>query len=319
MTKSYRRFLLYAILISIILFSIRIILISIHDYQAQNSTMSLIQPVTQSGKAFVHATNLKVGPALNLPAKKEIILNEPIELDYKSRDEIMNIRTQYVNQYRELIEEEYVPFTPVFGAIEDNRPWWGIDGEFCYGPGNRSIDGPSEETRFFANPFLLLGLDENKAFILASGLPCEPAFPRPVTLYWYSPEAKAEVTYDISRFFRERERLPQELGNYHELSLVNYNARDFGYSYVYAARSLSKGVMEGTGARLFSSSCQLQSFIHRGGSCGYPGGCNNESPNQPDSRFKITDLPAVLYCKLWKAKPQNVEASADFIFIIKLQ
>lgn len=267
-------------------------------------------------KLTTQATQLKLGKESNVPTR-EVMLNEPIALNFKTRAEVMRIRKEYVEQYRVFIKGEYVPFEPVYSQIADDRPWWGIRGEFCWGPGKGSIDGPAEETRFLINPYLLLGLDENKAFILGNR-PCVPVYPHPVALFWYAHESKAVVTYDISRFFRERKGMPQVLGDYRILSLVDYNARDFGYEFVSVSPEKSKGVGPVGEGRLFRQACALRAFIHRGGSCGYPGGCNNQSPDEPDVRFKILELPAVLYGKLWKVSPRQVGDDADFTFIINL-
>lgn len=285
-------------------------------------TLYCAQPVlyAQSKFSFPRPNTLKTGSRPNIPKEKEITLNEPIELDFKTKAEIFEIRRQYVNEYRQLVSGQYTPYNTVFGAITDNKPWWGINGQFCSGPGKRSIDGPSEESRFFANPFLLLGLDEGRTFIFPESASCTPAYPRPTSLYWYAREAKAVVTYDLSRFFAERATQPQSAGmDYHVLSLENYNARDFGYSFVYAAPELSNGVSGDKHARLFKQPCALSSFIHCGGSCRYPGGCNNKSPLEPNLNFRVDSLPATLYCKLWKTRPQNVNQPADFVFIIQLQ
>ena len=260
--------------------------------------------------------SLRVGPQALDPVN--IDLKEPIELDYKTREEVFAIRTQEVNIFSGLLDSGYHPSLNVFGQIVDHKPWWGIEGQFCKGPGNMSIEGPSEENRFFINPYLLLGLDEGKAFWDIAGRPCAPVFPRPVILRWSAQEAKAEVTYDISRFFRERARSPRNFGSYDILELVNYNARDLGFDYIYAVAQRSSNVQPASSSNLFNQAIQMKGFIHLGGSCGYPGGCNNASPYDPDVRIKITELPAVLTCELWKNKPQDLSEKPDFTFILYL-
>ncbi len=306
MTVTIRRLLLYAIVFAVLFYCYVQIKTVAHTNPSQSYVKFTNQPV-----------RLKVGPGVNT-LEKEIILNEPMELDFKTRAEIMDIRKYYVDQYRDLLEGEYVPYGPLFLRIVDNRPWWGIEGEFCHGVGQHSIDGASEETRFFINPFLLLGLDESKVFTFSPDTPCSPTFPRPVTLHWHASDAKAVVTYDISRFFRERGRQPKSWGDYHILSFESFNARDFGYEYIFASPALSQNVTGVDQSHMFHEACPLRSFIHCGRSCGYPGGCNNESPYEPDLRFRITDTPATLYCKLWKNKPDSVDDPADFIFVIQM-
>ena len=57
-------------------------------------------------------------------------------------------------------------------------------------------------------------------------------------------------------------------------------------------------------------------YLHLGGSCRYKDGCNNISPMQSDKMFTIKYLPAVLTLKLWKEKPVNKFAKADFYYKI---
>jgi len=86
-------------------------------------------------------------------------LYDPIELDGMTRAEVEQLRTYYVDKHPELVRE-YTPSSAVFGQIVDGLPWWGVEGQFCDGPGERGIDGDSEEARWVINPFLLLGVDE---------------------------------------------------------------------------------------------------------------------------------------------------------------
>lgn len=246
-----------------------------------------------------------------------ILFDEPVELDEKSRDEILARRTMRVNYYAMLLDKGYKPSMSVFGQIVDHKPWWGIEGEFCMGPGRRSIDGPAEESRFLMNPFLLLGLDEGKAFTIR-GVYCIPAFPRPLSLIWSPMEAKAEVVYDITRFYQERARYPKVNGEYDVLQLIDYNARDFGYQYIHVDSIQSHHVEPQADAGMFTDVVPMKGFIHLGGSCGYPGGCNNASPHQPDLIFRIKSVPALLNCKLWKERPAGPDQRADFTFIIRL-
>lgn len=284
---------------------------------------AFVPPYLPQASVTKSRNSLKTG--LRAPAERiDIAINAPVELDFLTRDQIMKIRAGYVLKHPELLQEGYFLYQPVFGSIIDKRPWWGIKGQFCYGPGDYSIEGPSEETRFFANPYLLLGLDEGKAFVryetLEEGAECNPAFPQAVSLVWNAFEGNTVATYDIKGFFGEREKITSKrYAIYKEFNLVNYNARDFGYSYIYADPALSRNVGPAGNARLFSSVCVLQSFIHSGGSCGYGDGCNNESPKQPDLRFKVDSLPAVICCKLWKNRPESAQSPADFVFTIKME
>ncbi|MEI8010891.1 MAG: hypothetical protein WCI27_00215 [Candidatus Omnitrophota bacterium] len=302
------RFVLYAIILGgIFVFYQRAV--------QENAAPGFVQNVQAAPVIHESGNEIKVGA--DAPLSTDIPLEEPIELDYKSREEIFSIRTMNVNLHAILLEKDYHPSSNVFGQIVSNKPWWGIEGEFCEGPGSNSIDGPAEETRFFINPYLLLGLDEGKAFPM-HGVPCDPAFPRPLSLKWVAGESRAEAVYDISRFFRERLRYPKEDGASDILELVNYNARDFGFEYIRVNRAQSQNVEPVSDSKMFQDVMPMKGFIHLGGSCGYPGGCNNASPYEPDLKFRITDLPAVLACDLWREKPADSAQKPDFTFILYL-
>ncbi len=258
-------------------------------------------------------TRLSAGSAACL----DIRINEPVELDFLSRAQVYSLRKKYVNQYPHLVRGNYSPSDNLFGGIAGGKPWWGLEGVFCKGSGRRSIDGRSEESRFWANPFLLLGLDECLSFRMGKKR-CFAVYPHPLSLLWCAPEHKAVATYDMSRFLREKEEI---FGNAKGITLFleNYNARDFGFSFAYASPGLSKNVSDAEGGRLLKGPCALSSYIHLGGSCGYPGGCNNASPFQPALYISVDSLPATLYCKLWYKMPKDVSRAADFTYIIEFK
>jgi len=257
-------------------------------------------------------------------AKKEIVsipLQGPIELDGLTVVEITRLRHRYVNDFRDLVKGDYGLWHNTFGAIEDKKPWWGIEGQFCYGyGGEKSIAGPSEESRFLINPFLLLGLLEGKAYISMEKT-CFPVYPQPVSLQWNAKDSLAVVTYDMKRFFREKARHPARSSDDHEnvLSINDYNARDFGFNYIYCSPQESKGIAPVRQPSFLQTIVPLRSLIHLGQSCGYPGGCNNASPYQPDLYFSILEVPGQIHCTLWKSKPNHVEEPGDFTFIIKFE
>ena len=248
---------------------------------------------------------------------KELCINEPVELDFLPKDEILLIRKMYVNQYPDLIEGEYSPNEKVYGNIVGGKPWWGLDGQFYYGAGERSIEGLSEESRCLVNPFLLLAVDEGKGFRIW-GNRFLVSYPKPKSLLWYLSGKKAIVTYDLTTFYEEKKQLNFDVDSI-SLTLMNGNARDFGFLFLYTPLSLSKGVYPTNTCLLFNQTCTLKEYIHLGNSCDYKGGCNNGSPNQPELYFYVRELPATLYCKLWRKLPKNPGQDADFTYIINFE
>jgi hypothetical protein len=61
-------------------------------------------------------------------------------------------------------------------------------------------------------------------------------------------------------------------------------------------------------------------FLHQGGSCGYPGGCNNTSPPTPEIEgLQVTALPAKVVIWLWKQQPISLGQEPDMRFVIQFQ
>ena len=77
-----------------------------------------------------------------------------IKLDLMKKTEILELREKYVSEYPELLNAAYKPSEDVFGQVEDGKPWWGILGISYYGSGQKSIEGPSKDSRYIINPFL---------------------------------------------------------------------------------------------------------------------------------------------------------------------
>jgi hypothetical protein len=98
-----------------------------------------------------------------------VAIQEPIDLNFKSKNAVLLLRAMMVYRHRELIVGEYRPAETVFGQIEGGKPWWGLRGHVYYGSGEKSIDGPAEETRFILNPFLLVAADLSILNMLVNG------------------------------------------------------------------------------------------------------------------------------------------------------
>lgn len=244
----------------------------------------------------------------------EITLNDPVELDGMTKAQVDQLRRDLVGRYPELVQSPYEPAAAVFGPIVDGKPWWGLNGQFCYGPGEMSTAGPSEESRFIANPLALLVLDT--FLIYPRQQDCEPAYVRPQRLFWAGDKPQAYLSFDVSRFFQERgaQGLPTWSTDF---SFDHLNARDFGYNFLYVDPRRSRGIRSVPQGRVLQQPCLLRGFIHLGQSCGYPGGCNNGSPHQPELYFVFTELPARMVCKLWKQPPRDHRQAADFEFVVE--
>ena len=81
----------------------------------------------------------------------DIPLQSPIELDFATQAEVFRLRTEAVFKYPDLIIGGYRPANSVFGQIEDGLPWWGTLGNFYYGSGEKSIEGPAGRQTAFVS------------------------------------------------------------------------------------------------------------------------------------------------------------------------
>lgn len=152
----------------------------------------------------------------------------------------------------------------------------------------------------------------NSSAYVNTGPGCTPVLPGP-PLYstLYPREYRLDIAYDMTRFLSERSSMhgfPQNM----KVNIAGMNARDFGYNYVYFDPGYTYGVSAVAADSAFYNVYLLRDFIHKGGSCGYPGGCNNVSPEQPQISFTVDYLPAAIYAKLWKNMPEDTNSQSDF-------
>lgn len=244
-------------------------------------------------------------------ASVNVDIQPPTELDWKSKSEVLQLRAMTVQQYPELMAAEYVPDEAVFGQIVDGLPWWGMEGEFFYWKGEKSIAGPSEESRFILNPFLLVAADFYSWWqgkIAEAELSTFPLTCLPGDLHWRPQEARAEATYDAECIKR---------GQNYAFDLIAYNARDMNLNYIFVSYQDSLNVTKSDMPTTVYANPQ---FIHQGGSCGYPGGCNNMSPYTPEiDGLEITDFPAQVIIWLWRHKPASPEQPPDMTFVLSFR
>jgi hypothetical protein len=243
-----------------------------------------------------------------------VAIQKPMELDGKRKSGVYVLRAVTANRYPELLARKYRPADQVFGMIENNLPWWGITGQFYYGPGERSIEGPSEESRFLTNPYMLVAADpvytwngrvtENQVLQDGFQFLCDP----PRRLLWYPQESQAYLTYSA--------QCASKLG-YRQIDLIAYNARDLNLKYIYVSYADSLNV---TKQEIPESAIEIPHYIHQGDSCGYPKGCNNLSPATPElDGLLITGFPAQIVIWLWEEKPNSVDQEPDMVYVIRFE
>ncbi len=99
--------------------------------------------------------------------------------------------------------------------------------------------------------------------------------------------------------------------------LLPDNARDLNLHYLYVS---PEGMVNVSRPDLPGRPVPIRHFIHRGGSCRYPGGCNNGSPYQKElDGYQVNALPALLDVLLWHDPPDDVRQPADMRFTIRIR
>lgn len=260
-------------------------------WSRRNSAPNTVKP----GLSVPRTNNrLALGPSAATDLV-DITIASPATFNGAHKKTVLDWRAAQISPYAELLAAPYQPSDEVFGQIVDGAPWWGIEGVFLHGPGQRSIEGAAEESRFILNPFLLVAAEFNenrRAHVEegASELWCQPH-----SLRWMPRQRRAEVTYP-GRCIAQRST--------RHFDLIAYNARDLGLGYMYVDYAASMNIGKIDAPRAAYANPQ---FIHKGGSCGYPGGCNNLSPQTPPiDDLEIRALPAKLEILLWYAAPGDV-------------
>jgi hypothetical protein len=243
----------------------------------------------------------------------EIDLQPLTDLNFMAKDEVFRLRTKAVKRYPQLLSGDYQPSPAVFGEVADGLPWLGVLGLHLYGPGMRSIEGPSKHSLSILNPFLLVcpdfeftwGRSANRQMDMPNS--ATPLYCLPRNLRWYPAIGKAEVTYDMECLMKH------QVGVF---DLHASNARDLNLKYLYVSYRDSVNVVQPTKPK---AACEIPHFFHQGESCGYPGGCNNLSPSFPPLEdFQITGRPVKLVIYLWERKPPSVAAPPDMEYVIHL-
>ena len=243
---------------------------------------------------------------------KNIPVNPPTPLSYKSREEVLNSRTHYVMNsiFR---NPDYRPSNEVFEMVESNKPW--VSNKQCKNKHNNEsdIEGPSEEARFINNPEVLVAIEY--AFY---GHYCDNLKPK-----FIESQFPYSITYDRNKneITTKQTYLPYcDSNGKLWYGLKGINARDLGYKYAYL--DLEKSTFKPhfkESINISNSIVEFQDFLHVGGSCGVPGGCNNGSPDQPPLNFYypctgeegVRAKNRTLYIKFWKERPNSPQQTPD--------
>lgn len=293
------------------------------DKQIGKMLLALFAIFTTAAPAF--ANDLALGA--DFKQKKSLIIPSvaPQAFNFLTKREILEKRCKLVSAQKSLLRNAYKPDEAIFGGLEDNKPWWGTLGDAVYTPGQHAIDGPARQSAYILNPFRLISAEPNIIGIwnlnaLKPGDVDKSDFPADWTAgpVIFSPaQHRAEVTYNVTKFNNSlhawQDKLKNAKTNIANFSFIAYNARDFGYHWAYLSPHQSPNIHSW---RAWEP-VQITQMLHCGGSCGYPGGCNNMSPQIPTLDYNsLTGLPAHATILLWKEEPDKISQPPDMTFVV---
>lgn len=232
----------------------------------------------------------------------------------KTKAELYELRSKAANAVPKLLKGQYAP-TESFFQIDDKGSWWSLKG-FLFPQSLPKTEGPSRESAFFGNPFLLVAPE----WYADNPKPIQQRFPKttdyanvfpsylpPNSIKVYPKLAKEEIIYNIMPHYNMLKSMMS--GNWPVsnlgFNLRAYNARDFGYNYIYVDASKSKNIQK------YSSDVKaLNQGIGSTRACA--DNCN-DIVGTPDDLMgiKLKDIPAQCHILLWKQKPTSYVAPPD--------
>lgn len=241
-------------------------------------------------------------------------INE-LELSYKTKDKILNLRKQYVNNSI-FADKNYEPSEAIFGQIIDGKPW--VSDYMCEINHKIKVDGFAKQGIVVANPQILVSIMYPFTFPINSVTEDDRAFCnafterfKPISVQYDKSKNELQIRYPY---------LAATISNsYYQLNGIN--ARDLGYKYVYLDKNRTTANIDFVQPNNLSNEIvEFQDYFHLGSSCRIEGGCNNISPIQNKLQFYVKNemtSPAQIYLKLWKNKPfsQNAFADINVVFI----
>lgn len=240
-------------------------------------------------------------------------VNALSELSYKSKEEIFNLRKSFVAKSI-FSTPDYAPSQEVFGQIVGGKPW--IANTHCFSAQRNMavVDGVSEESRYINNPNALVSVEfrwlwkvnnpDNYYF-------CKSDYVTtmiPKEIFYNKSKNEIDVVYEQLPFVDKK-----------MFYILNgLNANDLGYKYAYLDKSKSTYHIDFVNRKNISNKIhKFCDYIHLGGSCKVPGGCNNASPRQPELEFINKDMQnstnKYIYIKLWKNKPLTPFTKPDIV------
>ena len=308
-TKAIIEGVLVAILIGLAIAFIRTVLTG---HWEQGSAPNQVNIIIPDNKPKPVRTNRENTPykqiELNDYDKNKEVVNiniEPLEeLSGLSAKEILNMRTEAVKSSPIFVNrQDYIPSPEVF-LIEDGLQWISAHQVSCYGTNNNPDigKGKSRESLGILNPELMFYITVPGFNFSKRNMSCGKED------YMLPYKANYTPKDNTIHVFVKYSNLKQKLDYFGNIVIVDANAHDLGYNYVFAD---STSNIRFKVDKFDKEIIKTRGYYHRGYACGLQEGCNNYSPFETGYEFYLTDLPAKLHIKLWNQEPVSTSQEAD--------
>lgn len=259
--------------------------------------------------------NIDIGFTTKAPEKINITLNGLMNYNGKTAEELFALRSKAVAAHPELVTG-YKP-TPDLFSIDSKASWWGMKGYVFRGKEIDKVEGLSRESAYFGNPYLLVSPEwyctgmhwTNNRF--PKDIDFANVFPTyvpPVSVTLFPKEKREQLVYDTMKYYNDVRSMQDGPWPISEVSfdLNAYNARDFGFNYLYVDSIQSSNLN-----KLPPQVIQITQSISTKHNSTCAESCNDLSTPEELQGFKIKNLPAKCFLKLWRQKPVSHTSDPD--------
>lgn len=260
---------------------------------------------------------LDVGFHTKAPESVSITLNGLMNYNGKSAEELYALRSRTVAKYSELVPGTYKPSSSVF-TIDGKNPWWGIRGYMFRGRNISSTDGMSRESVFFGNPLVLVcpefygtnmhwspqRFPKDEDFVNVF-----PTYLQPQSVKIFPKEQREEVVYDVMHYYNDVKAMMDGNWPISEIAfdIFAYNARDFGYNYLYIEPNKSSNI-----SKMPPDVIAIEQVLGTKTRDSCAPSCNDIITPDALIGYKLKNLPAKCHILLWKSKPASHVTPEDF-------
>lgn len=283
------------------------------------SLLSFALSACAGGSGGGSGNNLDVGYSTKAPESVNIVLSGLMNYNGKTAEELYALRSKNVAAHPELLGgSSYKPSPDVF-AIDSKSPWWSMKGYLFRSMIVDHTGGVSRESAYFGNPFLLVSPEwyGNDLHIPSGRFPNGDAFANvyptyvpPMTVKIVPKEKREELSFEIMSYYNNVKSIQDGLYPITQIGfdLCAYNARDFGYNYIYVDANNTSNINK-LPPEVISINQALGAKTRN--TCAPS--CNDEI-GTPDELvgFRVKNIPAKIRLLLWQKKPTSHLAPHDF-------